>query len=136
MTKNTAQKILDRLTGPCELGGQSLPKDFVLPAYDGYSLANIPVTVLEHFGVKGPGTQPLAPEVIGGRLTGSRKVVVLLLDALGYLPLIKQMGTDRALGLNDLAHRGRFVPLTSVFPSQTSVPSCLLRPASSLRGTR
>ena len=121
MTKKTAQKILDRLTAPGELGGQSLPKDFVMPAYDGFSLANIPVTVLEHFGVKGPGTLPLDPEVIGDRLKGSRKVVVLLLDALGYLPLIRQMGIDRGLGLNDLARRGRFVPLTSVFPSQTSV---------------
>lgn len=115
-----ARQVLNRLRARRTLNGAALPDRFVLPAYEGYSLANIPATALAHFGVPGLPTPPLAPEVTGDHLKGARKLVVLLIDALGYLPLTAQMASDRALSLNDLARRGRYAPLTSVFPSTTS----------------
>ena len=116
-----ARQVLKRLLGVRTLAGEVLPEGFVLPAYDGYSLANVPATVLDHFGISGVPTPPLAPEAVGGQLKGARKLVVLLVDALGYLAVAAQMAEDRSLGLNDLARKGRFVPLTSAFPSTTAV---------------
>ena len=116
-----AQQILRRIRRPRVLAGETLPADIVLPAYDGYSLANLPATVLRHFGVEGPQAVPLAGDVTGDHLEGARKLVVLLVDALGYLALAEQMASDRQLSLNALARRGRFVPLTTVFPSTTAV---------------
>ncbi len=116
-----ARQILKRLKRPATLAGERLPDEFVLPAYDGYSLANVPATVLSHFGVKGFPTPPLAQEALGDQLKGCRKLVVLLMDALGFLAAQKQMAEDRGLALNTLARKGRFVPLTSVFPSTTAV---------------
>lgn len=116
-----SQQILKRLRRAGSLGDTPLPDDFVLPAYGGYSLANVPATVLAHFGVSGVPTPPLAPEVVGDELKGCRKLVVMLMDALGYLAVSAQMAGDRGLGLNALRRRGRFVPLTSVFPSTTAV---------------
>ncbi|OGG50804.1 MAG: hypothetical protein A3F84_17445 [Candidatus Handelsmanbacteria bacterium RIFCSPLOWO2_12_FULL_64_10] len=115
-----ARRILTRLCARRTLNGVALPDRFLLPAYEGHSLANVPATALAHFGVPGPPTPPLAPEVVGDQLKGARKLVVLLIDALGYLPLTAQMASDRGLSLNALARRGRYVPLTSVFPSTTS----------------
>lgn len=115
-----ARRILGRLRAGRTLNGTALPDRFVLPAYEGHSLANIPATALAHFGVPGPPTPPLAREVVGDQLRGARKLVVLLIDALGYLPLTAQMASDGGLSLNNLARRGRYVPLTSVFPSTTS----------------
>ena len=122
MTKR-AQRILDRIRGRRTLAGEALPDGLVLPAYDGYSLA----TVLAHFGVPGPPTAPLAPDVIGDELSGVKKFVILLVDALGYLAVSSQMARDRGLALNGLARRGRFAPLATVFPSTTSVTLATLR---------
>ena len=115
------EKILARLRGPRVLAGQRIPDEFVLPNTDGYGLANVAATVLTHFGVSSLPTAPLAEEAIGESLEGSGKLVVLLVDALGYLALTEQMAADPGLPLNALARRGRFTPLTSVFPSTTAV---------------
>ncbi len=119
--RGVAQEILKRLRERRTLAGERLPDEFVLPAYEGYSLANVPATVLAHFGVSGVETPPLAPEVVGDELKGARKLVVVLADALGYLAATAQMAGDRGLVLNRLRRRGRFAPLTSVFPSTTAV---------------
>ncbi|MDP6779316.1 MAG: alkaline phosphatase family protein, partial [Candidatus Latescibacteria bacterium] len=51
----------------------------------------------------------------------SCKLVILLVDALGYLAVEEQMARDPRLGLSALAEKGIFSPLTSVFPSTTAV---------------
>jgi hypothetical protein len=54
-------------------------------------------------------------------LEGCKKIVVLLVDALGYLDLAGQMaGDSRLQGFRQLADRGRFTPITSIFPSTTA----------------
>ena len=117
------KRILERLYKPRLLDSTKIPKEMVLPAYGGYSLANVPATVLAHFAAKGVTTPRLAPEVVGDQLKGARKLVVLLVDALGYLALKRQMKADRGLGFNALARAGTYTPLTSIFPTTTA--ACL-----------
>ena len=103
-----------------QLGDISLPEDFVLPSYDGYGLANVSPTVLRHFGVATP-TPVLADEVIGNKLEGSRQVVVVLLDACGYLLLSRILEKEPDHPIRSLLKGARFTPTTSVFPSTTAV---------------
>lgn len=114
------QGILKRLRQPGSIAKATLPDEFVWPAYDGYSLANVAPTVLRHFGVGGIRSPGLADEVVGGELVGAEKLVVTLVDALGYLTLTRAMDSGTVPGFHALAERGRFVPLTSVFPSTTA----------------
>jgi len=118
-----AQQVLKRLRMARTLAGESLPDNMVLPSYDGYGLANVSPTILSHFGIPAVSTPVLAPEMLGEGLKGVQKVVVLLIDALGYLALQDQMRQDRSLGFHALARMGQFGPLTSIFPSTTA--ACL-----------
>ncbi|MDE2888919.1 MAG: alkaline phosphatase family protein [Gemmatimonadota bacterium] len=115
-----AQRILTRLRRPASVGNVNLPDEFVWPAYDGYSLPNVAPTVLRHFRIGGIRSPWLAEEVVGGELVGAEKLVVTLVDALGYLTLTRAMDSGTVPGFHALAERGRFVPLTSVFPSTTA----------------
>jgi len=114
----TALKALRSTRSLC---GQDLPSDFVMPDYSGRSLANVPATVLRHFGISDVSTPALAPELVGKELQGARKLVILLVDALGFQDLSRQMEEDKQLfGFPQMAERGRFTPITSVFPSTTA----------------
>ncbi len=115
-----SQRILKRLRRPARIGNVPLPDELVWPAYDGYSLANVAPTVLRHFGIGGARSPELAEEVLGGVLKGAQKLVITLVDALGFLTLTQAMESGRVPGFQALAERGRFVPLTSVFPSTTA----------------
>ena len=64
-----AQRILKRLRQSCKNRCKTtLPDEFVWPAYDGYSLANVTPTVLRHFGIGGIQSPGLADEVVGRRI--------------------------------------------------------------------
>ena len=115
-----AQQILKRLQRSGSIGDTPLPDEFVWPAYNGYSVANVAPTVLRHFGIGAVRSPGLAAEVVGGELEGAGKLVIALVDALGYLTLTKVMESGPVPGFSALADRGRFVPLTSVFPSTTA----------------
>ena len=120
------RSILKHLRRHSTLLGQPVPDEFVLPDYDGFGLVNVPATVLRHFGVQNVTVPPLHSAVVGDVLEGVRCIVVLLIDALGYLDLKAQMSADRSLVFHDLARKGRLSPITSVFPSTTAVAlSCL-----------
>ena len=80
-------QILKRLRRSGSIGDAPLPDEFVWPAYDGYSVANVAPTVLRHFGIGGVRSPALAAEVVGGELEGAGKLVIMLADALGYLTL-------------------------------------------------
>ena len=61
-----------------------LPDSFVSPDYSGRSLANIPATVASLLDVPFQGLPPLQEELwspIAGR---AKRVIVLLLDSLGW----------------------------------------------------
>ena len=92
---------------------------FVLPHYGGLSIASLGATMAGLLGMELEGAEPPLPRIMWGDLVGEvRTVVLVLLDGVGYLhlrPLLEDENTPFGL----LASRGRFAPLTSVFPSTT-----------------
>ncbi len=116
-----ANDVLKRLRRPGRLGETPWPAEFIWPAYDGYSVANVAPTVLRHFGIGGVSSPGLADEVVGRELAGARKLAIALVDALGYLTLTDVLNSGPVPGFSTMAERGRIVPITSVFPSTTAV---------------
>ena len=110
-----AERVERKLRRSRRIGDIELPGDFVLPSYDGYGLANVSPTVLKHFGAK-IETPGLADEVVGKHLNGVKKVVVVLLDACGYLLLKRIVDQEPDHPIRSLLRSGRLTPLTSVFP--------------------
>lgn len=99
---------------PADLAGE-----FIAPRYDGYSLVNVPATVAALLGQPLPGLQPLDPLYWQNYAGGVRKVIVLLLDALGYLRLQERIASTECVW-GQLAHRGVLLPMTSACPSTTT----------------
>ncbi|MCR4405043.1 MAG: alkaline phosphatase family protein [Candidatus Acetothermia bacterium] len=81
------------------------------------SIANIPTTVMSIFG-REPVHPPLPPEALPD-LRGIERVVLLVLDALGWEQLLPLM-EDKRLIFSRLADEGRLCRLTSVFPTTTA----------------
>jgi hypothetical protein len=99
-----------------------LPPDegWVLPHYDGLSIANIPATIAALFGSELAGALPPLPrELWTDWAEGLRRVVLVILDALGYRLLQGMWADGEGQIFSDLAEAGRLAPLTSVFPSTT-----------------
>ena len=95
------------------------PGEFVYPAYSDLSLVNIPATLLKLFDIRIPHHDPLPAELTEGQTEGVRKVILFLVDALGYNQLRSVLRSEPNLIINELISRGRFAPLTSIFPSTT-----------------
>lgn len=100
-------------------------EDFILPHYGGYSIANLGATIAGLLGkdvedtlVKAGLEPPLPRSVWGHMATGADCVVVVVLDAVGYLGFRRLLETEET-GFGQLAEAGVLVPLTSVFPSTT-----------------
>ena len=103
------------------LAGRLPPGEFVVPDYDGLCLANIPATVAALLGGELPGAcPPLRPELWRGWADGVRRVIFLLVDAMGYLQLREAMARGDVPAWNRLAERGALFPITTVFPSTTN----------------
>jgi len=101
-------------------------REFIAPRYDGFSLANVPATVAAVLGQTLPGSRPLAPLYWEPYAGGVRRVIVLLLDALGYLRLQQMMEREEHCVWKQLAQQGICYPMTSVCPSTTTTAlSCL-----------
>ena len=115
-----AERVESRIRKSKRLGDIDLPQNFVLPSYEGYGLANVSPTILNHFGVSSSAA-PLAEEIVGPHLAGCRQVVVILLDACGYLLLQRVLAKEPDHPIRSLIRSGRMTPLTSVFPSTTAV---------------
>src|SRR5579863_5858826 len=69
-------------------------KDFVYPLYNGYSLVNVPNTALAILGAK-PLSQILDKSILNKIDTkGIKKVVVILIDGLGYEMFLRSYKKD------------------------------------------
>jgi len=107
------------------LPGLDAGPDAVYPCYDGLSLLNLPASVCHwlaapHFGA----APPLIPELLNALPGSYRRVVLLLVDGLGWQWLERYcQGEDDVSGAQPwrggLAERVQF-PLTSISPSTTS----------------
>ncbi|MDW8045227.1 MAG: alkaline phosphatase family protein [Nitrososphaerota archaeon] len=100
----------------------SILKDYITPLYDTYSICNIPNTIMLTFGIninsKRPPLQPA--DVIKEHIEGVRKLVLIVIDSLGYLQLLDYITYDERSVVRELINRGVFLPITSTFPSTTS----------------
>ena len=97
-----------------------LDEDWVLPHYNGLSIANIPATIAALLGADLPGALPALPEEIWAEwLPGLRRVVLVIIDALGYRMLQRMLVSGEGNVFSELAKAGRLIPITSVFPSTT-----------------
>jgi len=95
-------------------------ENWVMPHYDGLSIANIPATVAALFGSDLPGALPALPHELWAHWApGLRRIVLVILDALGLRMLQQMWAAGEGKSLLDLAGAGRLIPLTSVFPSTT-----------------
>jgi hypothetical protein len=93
---------------------------FLMPSYGGRSLANVPATAAGLLGVSAPGIQPPADVCYWGDLGAPvRRVVLMLVDALGYLYLRPMLDDSRAGIWRQLADACVFLPMTAICPSTT-----------------
>ncbi len=67
---------------------------------------------------RGPGTWPRG--LIDDLYEGVRRVILLVMDGMGWMALHRVMGTGEDLAFHDLARNGRLVPLTTTFLSTTN----------------
>ena len=96
-------------------------EDWVVPHYDGLSIANIPATVAALMGGELPGALPSLPkELWTGWRPGLQRIVLVILDALGYRALQRMLARGEGQVFHGVAQAGCMLPLTSVFPSTTS----------------
>ena len=104
-----------------ELFGQDVNDELVLPEYSAHSLVNVPATLASLLSVSLPGVAPaLENSYWRPFASGLRRVVVVLLDALGYVQL-GQVMQDEPDGLwSRLARQGTLLPMTSISPSTTN----------------
>lgn len=101
---------------------ETLPPDegWVLPHYDGLSIANIPATVAALLDSDLPGALPTLPQELWAEWTPKlSRVVLIVLDALGLRMLQNRWAGGQGQPFHDLTQTGRLIPLTSVFPSTT-----------------
>ena len=103
-----------------ELVDRSKLRPFVTPRYDGLSLANLPVSVLKHFGVRTPGLRPLRDDLVENQLEGSDRVIVFLVDGLGYDLVVRESSRNPKSLFRRFANAGTLFPATSTFPSTTT----------------
>lgn len=100
------------------IDAQTQPGEFILPHYEKYSLVNLANTVLELFDL--PTSHSPLPADLLPRKREVQKVVLLLIDALGYRQLLRSLDRVPQSLFPRLMAQGRFVPITSVFPSTTT----------------
>lgn len=85
------------------------------PHYERYSIASVPHTIEELFGLRPP--RPGLREELG--LSQTQAVVSVILDGVGYKKL-EILRAEGAVELGPFLEGGVYVPLTSVFPTTTT----------------
>jgi len=92
-------------------------KSFLLPNYNNYSFANIHSTIL-HLLTQEKSAPLLPPKCFGGKYPKIDRVVLFLIDALGFLSLKQILQNSKAT--RKIFTNGTITPISAVFPSTTS----------------
>ncbi len=97
-----------------------LPPEWIAPNYNGRSIANVSASIIQLFGGS-VSTPPLDAAITRKLFDGVERLVLVVVDALGYQRLLHTLQDNPRNGLASLIREGgRLVPLTSVFPSTTT----------------
>ena len=107
-----ADEVRRRILGKSWLDG------FVTPDYEEYGISNIPATLSKIFNIAPEHGHPLSAETVKPLYEGGRRVILLLIDSLGYHVLLKMLGAKDS-ALRRLPSESLLLPLTSTFPSTT-----------------
>ncbi len=91
------------------------PPEFILPDYDGGTIANVPATIANWLEVPFDGLPPLRPE-LAGRFAPVKHVVRIIIDGLGW-NLISALQKMQPEFFSQATHIGK---ITSIFPSTTT----------------
>ena len=92
------------------------PEGIVLPDYGGFAITSVPSLIERVFGAV-EGETPLSEAIDPPRY---ERVILLIIDGLGYRKITELFAGHDDLALRDLSERGRFIPVTSVFPATTT----------------
>lgn len=96
-----------------------LPADFITPNYDGRSIVNVPATIIRALGGHFH-TPPLDSEITQDFTRAVQRIVLVVVDALGYHRFLDALDANPQNGFHKLLQRGaNLVPITSTFPSTT-----------------
>lgn len=95
-------------------------EDLVLPSYDGYGLANLPATISNWLGGPSLPLGPLAEVITAKFQKRYKRVVLLLVDALGYKMFLRSIQAGKADFWKELLRNAPLFPITSICPSTTA----------------
>ena len=101
-----------------EIVKNSKIEGLITPKYDGLSISNIGSFILDNFNVQNQLTKLKIVKSLN--LDRKRKVVLLLIDALGFKLLNFAKGKTHLEAFEEIEKNGILSILTSVFPSTTS----------------
>ncbi len=102
-------------------GWPDLPDGWVLPRYDGLSVGNLAATSARALGATlADALSPLRADLLGDLTDGVERVVLVVVDALGWLQLQRAMACYPDLVFHKLAASGRLLPITTTFASTTT----------------
>jgi len=93
--------------------------EFISPQYEGLSILNIPATAAALFEVPGFVSPPLITGLTDSLKPKPKNIIVILVDALGFMNLKRWLEEDQDLVWHQLLAEGLFVPVTSICPSTT-----------------
>jgi hypothetical protein len=101
----------------------SWENELIYPYYDGLSLRNIPHTVAAALDAPLPDSAPLLDTVWQSKKPEAERVIVFLMDGMGYKHLNMLMETDAELreAVAEIGGGRMPIPLSSVAPSTTMV---------------
>jgi hypothetical protein len=102
------------------LPGLDLGEGFLYPNYDGFSLLNIPASLCRLLGAPSFGAQPLADELLKACGGEYQRVILLVVDGLGYDLLLRLWEAGLGHIWKSFIPEGVFAPLTSICPSTTA----------------
>lgn len=98
-----------------------LPKEkLVIPDYQGFCIDAIPDLACSLYGLSSTRAPLLNSELSSLIESGFKRVVLFVIDGLGYLYLCDLLDRFEDLYLHRLIRDGFFLPLTSVFPATTA----------------
>jgi len=100
--------------------GIEFPENFILPAYEGQSILNIPATVCQAFGIPPIHSVPLRQEVFPINTQNIKRIIIILMDGLALSRFTSWMEEGKIPAWNRLLQSGHLAPITSISPSTTS----------------
>ncbi len=97
-----------------------LPENAVIPDYAGYSIVAIPGLIRTLFGDPVPRADAVRATLSSVIPPHPERVLLLVLDGMGYYHLRRLLADYPDLNLNRLIDSGMMIPVTSVFPATTT----------------